>query len=133
MSHRVTIKELQARLDEMREQRDEARKQLTRLNGAELQAASLQQTARDMDQCHELLDAYMNRDLGPSMFQGGRVWSVNNSQSMLDQRSRVRLSYRLGALLASAATQEGRLLQADVVRREALGIGIPMPDKNCPY
>jgi len=117
---RATIKELYARLDEMKAQRDDARKQLQELmdDASNNKAYRIQsdRAPRDNATCHDLLDAYQNRYMGPNEFNIGSM-RMNDPIGAAHLRP---LSHRLAALIATVCVQEGRLLQADLIRQEAL-------------
>ena len=116
---RVTIKELQSRLDEMRAQRDEARASANRLKGLEVEAERAYQLKSEMDACNALLDAacvHCPKDLAMS-----RSIAISTS-----------LHARLASFLVAASATAGKLEQADLMRRETLGLdmlGRPFSDK----
>lgn len=114
---RVTIKELQIRLDEMRTQRDEARASANRLKGLEAEAEKAYQLKSEMDACNELLDATNGQRIGGVSYHQNPVAYMGVA---MDRP----LHARLANLLIRASTTAGKLEQADLMRREALGLDL---------
>jgi len=118
---RTTIKELQTRLDEMREQRDDARRQLQSLKedpaNSQLYRMKADEALRDVQSSHDILNAYITRDITSDPLRAGAIHCAGSFDFSPSPRP---LPQRLAGLIASVCVQEGRLLQADLIRQEAL-------------
>ena len=118
---RTTLKDLQTRLDEMREQRDDARRQLQSLKedaaNSKLYRTKADRAILENGICHDLLNAYITRDITSYPLRAGAIHCAGSFDFSPSPRP---LPQRLAGLIASVCVQEGRLLQADLIRQEAL-------------